>query len=106
MVEAWIHAWSSNDPEGYLSFYAPDFKTPNGEPRAAWEQGRRERLAKPKKINVTASSPRVRMTDNNHATVTFRQNYSSENLKTSATKTLHVVKHAERWLIQQESIDK
>lgn len=106
MLEAWTHAWSSNDAEGYLSFYAPDFQTPNGEPRAAWEESRRQRLAKPKKINVTASSPQVKLTDNNHATVTFRQSYSSDNLKASGIKTLHLVRNAERWLIQQESIDK
>src|SRR4051794_6430796 len=106
MLEAWTHAWSNNDAEGYLAFYAPDFQTPNGEPRAAWEASRRQRLAKPKKINVTASSPQVKFTDNNHATVTFRQIYSSDNLKASGTKTLHLVRNAERWLIEQESIDK
>src|SRR5689334_20887959 len=63
MLEAWTHAWSSNDADGYLAFYAPDFQTPNGEPRAAWEESRRQRLAKPKKINVTASSPQVKLTD-------------------------------------------
>jgi tetratricopeptide (TPR) repeat protein len=106
MLEAWTQAWSSNDAAGYLAFYAPDFQTPNGEPRSHWEQSRRERLAKPKKIHVIASSPRVKITDNNHATVTFRQSYSSDNLKTSGNKTLHLVRNAERWLIQQETIDK
>jgi len=106
MLDGWTRAWSTNDAEGYLSFYAPDFKTPNGQPRVSWEKSRRDRLAKPKKISVTASSPRVKLTDNSHATVTFRQSYSSDNLKKSGTKTLHLVRIAERWLIQQESIDK
>jgi hypothetical protein len=106
MLDAWTLAWSNNDADGYLAFYAPDFQTPNGEPRAHWEQSRRERLAKPKKIHVIASSPRVKITDNNHATVTFRQSYSSDSLKTSGNKTLHLVRNAERWLIQQETIDK
>jgi tetratricopeptide (TPR) repeat protein len=106
-LQAWTRAWSSNDAEAYLSFYAPDFETPDGEPRASWEESRRERLAKPKKIRVTASSPHVKFTDNTHATVTFRQHYSSDNLKAfSRTKSLHLVRSAERWLIQQESIDK
>jgi len=106
MLDGWTRAWSSNDADGYLSFYAPDFKPPHGEPRVSWEKSRRDRLAKPKKISVTASSPRVKLTDNSHATVTFRQSYSSDNLKKSGTKTLHLVRNAERWLIQQESIDK
>src|SRR4051812_18363188 len=37
MLEAWAHAWSSNDADSYLAFYAPDFHPPNGEPPAAWE---------------------------------------------------------------------
>ena len=34
------------------------------------------------------------------------QSYSSDSLKTSGNKTLHLVRNAERWLIQQETIDK
>lgn len=106
MLNAWTTAWSSNDAEHYLALYAPDFQTPNGESRADWEANRRDRLAKPKKIRVTASSPRVVFADNNHATVTFRQNYSSPTLKTSGNKTLHLVRSGDSWLIQQETIDK
>ena len=106
ILEAWTRAWSSNDADGYLSFYAPEFQTPNGEPRMDWEASRRERLAKPKKIHVTATSSRVKFTDNTHAVVTFRQNYSSDSLKAVGTKTLELVRIGDRWLIQQELIDK
>ena len=106
MLEAWARAWSNNDADAYLAFYAPDFRTPNGEPRKEWEAARRQRLAKPKKIQVTASSPRVKATDNTHAVVTFRQSYSSGNLKSVGTKSLQVVRIGDRWLIQQELIDK
>jgi len=106
MLEAWARAWSSNDADAYLGFYAPDFRTPNGEPRKDWEAARRLRLAKPKKIQVVASSPRVKLTDNTHAVVTFRQSYSSGNLKSVGTKSLQVVRIGDRWLIQQELIDK
>ena len=106
MLEAWARAWSNNDADAYLGFYAPDFRTPNGEPRVDWEAARRQRLAKPKKIQVVASSPRVKLTDNTHAVVTFRQSYSSGNLKSVGTKSLQVVRIGDRWLIQQELIDK
>ena len=106
MLEAWALAWSNNDANAYLGFYAPDFRTPNGEPRQDWEAARRQRLAKPKKIQVIASSPRVKLTDNTHAVVTFRQSYSSGNLKSVGTKSLQVVRIGDRWLIQQELIDK
>lgn len=105
-LDAWTRAWSNNDADGYLGYYAPDFQTPNGEARKDWEASRRERLAKPKKIHVTASSLRVNFTDNTHAVVTFRQNYSSDSLKAVGTKTLGLVRIGDRWLIQQELIDK
>jgi tetratricopeptide (TPR) repeat protein len=106
MLEGWTHAWSNNNADAYLSFYAPDFVTPNGEARKDWEAARRQRLAKPRKIKITASSPRVKFADNTHAVVTFRQSYSSANLKAVGTKSLKVVRLGERWLIQQELIDK
>jgi len=106
MVEDWTKAWSKNDADGYLSFYAPDFQIPGGETRAQWEAARRDRLAKPRKISVKAVSPKVTLTDASHAAVSFRQSYSSDSLKTSGRKTLQLVKQGERWLIQQESVDK
>ena len=66
----------------------------------------RLRLAKPKTIQVTASSPRVKLTDNTYAVVTFRQSYSSGNLKSVGTKSLQLVRIGDRWLIQQELIDR
>jgi tetratricopeptide (TPR) repeat protein len=105
-LDAWTRAWSSNDADGYLSFYAPDFQPPGGEARKDWEASRRDRLAKPKKIQVIASSPRVKFTDNTHAVVSFRQNYSSDTLKAVGSKTLQLVLQDGRWLIQQELIDK
>ena len=106
MVGSWTKAWSSNNANAYLGFYAPHFQTPDGESRQEWEASRRARLAKPKKIHVTASSPRVRFTDKTHAVVTFRQNYSSDTLKASGTKTLHLVRIGDRWLIEQELVEK
>ena len=105
-VEDWTKAWSSGDANTYLAFYAPDFRPPGREPRAQWQAVRRDRLAKAGRINVTAESPQVTFTDVNHATVTFRQNYTSETLRNTGRKTLRLVRQGERWLIQQESIDR
>jgi tetratricopeptide (TPR) repeat protein len=101
-VNAWAQAWSKKDADGYLSFYAKDFKTPGGESRADWEKARRERIAAPKSIAVSVASPKVTMSGPNQATVTFRQTYRSDKLKSNSTKTLVMVKSEGRWLIQQE----
>jgi Flp pilus assembly protein TadD len=58
-VERWASAWSNNDVEGYLARYAASFKTPDGEPRKAWEAERRARIAKPRKIEVKIEAPKV-----------------------------------------------
>jgi tetratricopeptide (TPR) repeat protein len=101
-VDNWARAWSQNDVNGYLSFYAPGFQTPSGQPRKDWETSRKARIAKPKKIEVAVGSLQVKFTDNNRVIVTFRQDYRSASLKSSTTKTLVMIKDGEHWLIQQE----
>jgi len=105
-VNAWAQAWSKKDVKGYLSYYATDFKTPGGEAREAWEESRRARIQAPKSIVVAVESPKVTMQGNNTASVTFRQNYSSDKLKTSSTKTLVMVKADGDWKIQEEKAGK
>ena len=100
-VASWAKAWSSKDVGAYLGFYAPDFKTPNGEPRAAWETERRRRINAAKSIEVALDSPRAKISGNS-ATVTFRQTYRSDALKVNSAKTLTLTLSNGRWLIQQE----
>ena len=101
-VNAWAKSWSDNDIPGYLGAYAPDFRTPRGVSRAAWETERKERIAKPRQIQVVIESPRVEFEDNGRATVTFRQNYRSDALKSANSKTLVLTRSGDKWLIQQE----
>lgn len=101
-VNAWAAAWSSQNADSYLSFYANDFKTPSGETRADWEAARKERITTPKSIHVGISNASVQFSDNDHATVKFRQSYRASHLKTSGKKTLLMVKSDGKWLIQEE----
>ena len=101
-VDAWAAAWSAQNVAGYLSFYADDFKTKDGESRAAWEASRRERISNPKSIRVSVGKPSVKFADNEHATVKFRQSYRSGHLNTSSNKTLLMVKSGGKWLIREE----
>ena len=103
-VNEWAQAWSGNDVDSYLAHYASDFQTPKGESRAKWESDRKTRIAKPRKIQVNIESPKVVFTENNRVRVTFRQNYRSDTLTTSSTKTLVMVKAGDKWLIQQEKV--
>jgi len=104
MVNSWAQAWSNKNVGAYLGHYAPDFKTPKGESRAAWEKFRKERISAPKHIQVSVSAIKVSMKDDTHAQVTFRQHYKADTLNTSATKTLVLIKTGDQWLIQQERV--
>ncbi len=103
-VNQWAKAWAGNNVDGYLSAYAPDFKVPAGESRADWENTRRVRVAKPRKIEVAIEAPKVTQTADQRVTVTFRQNYRAGGTKMVSTKTLVLVKNSGRWLIQEERI--
>jgi tetratricopeptide (TPR) repeat protein len=101
-VNAWAAAWSSQNVKKYLSFYASDFRTPDGESRSDWEAAREDRINKPKSIRVGISDASVSFSDGSHAVVKFRQSYRATHMKTSSTKTLLMVKAGGKWLIQEE----
>jgi len=101
-VNSWAKAWSDNDVDVYLAYYASDFQTPKGVSRGDWESQRKMRIAKPRKIQVAIESPRVTFNENGRVTVTFRQHYRSDALKVTSTKTLVMVKAGDKWLIKQE----
>jgi tetratricopeptide (TPR) repeat protein len=104
-VNAWAKAWASKNVDAYLAFYAKDFKTPGGEGRTEWEAARRQRISAPKSISVTVSAPKVSVAADGQASVTFRQSYSSDVVKTAATtKTLVLARADGRWLIRQERV--
>ena len=100
-VEGWAKAWASKDVKGYLSYYAPDFEVPKGETRSGWEKQRSERITRPKSISVDAKVLHETV-NGNEATVTIRQAYRSDTLKSNVTKTLKLVKNGDRWQIKQE----
>jgi tetratricopeptide (TPR) repeat protein len=101
-VNGWAEAWSKKDADGYLAYYAKEFKTPGGEGRDAWEKTRRARIAAPKSIAVGVESPKVTMSGADRASVTFRQSYRSDVLKSNSRKTLVMVRTDGRWQIVEE----
>jgi hypothetical protein len=76
---------------------------PGGASRAGWEAERKLRIAKPRKIQVTLSDTNVEFDESgSRATVTFRQDYRSDALKSVNSKTLVMTRTGDKWLIQQE----
>ncbi len=104
-VNAWASAWARKDVPAYLAHYAKDFKTPKGEARGDWEKARKQRISAPKKIEVGIEAPKVSISGDNAASVSFRQIYRSDVIKTSGTKTLVMVKANGKWLIREERVN-
>jgi tetratricopeptide (TPR) repeat protein len=101
-VDAWSKAWSRRDVASYLAFYAPDFSRPMGQSRAQWEASRRARLERSKHVSLEVIEPKVTFSSGDRAIVTFQQNYTADSYESTGRKTLHLVRHGDRWLIQQE----
>jgi len=103
-VQRWADAWSRQNFDAYLSFYAGDFATPKGQSRSDWERLRRSRVTAPKSISVTIKSPRVTVLGDTRATVQFSQTYRSDRFAGTSSKTLVMVKTGDAWQIQQEKV--
>ena len=104
-VRAWASAWARKDVPAYLAHYAKDFKTPKGESRGDWEKARKQRISAPKKIEVEVESPKVSISGDNAASVSFRQVYRSDVVKATGAKTLVMVKSNGKWLIHEERVN-
>jgi tetratricopeptide (TPR) repeat protein len=101
-VKAWAQAWSAQNVDAYLAFYAADFKTPDGQARADWEKDRRARVSGPRNIKVTLRDVKVVPRDDRHATVIFQQSYRSDRFRGRTRKTLEMVRVGDDWRILEE----
>lgn len=105
-IQDWLRAWMKQDVESYLGFYAKQFKTPDNESRSKWEQTRRSRVSRPRKIEIRLSALKVQIADAENATAVFRQDYRSDSYRDSVIKELTFVKQNGVWRIRQERVVK
>jgi tetratricopeptide (TPR) repeat protein len=101
-TKEWAAAWSAKNSKKYLAFYAKEFKAPAGESRSAWEAQRKQRIAAPKSIHVEVRDAKVKVADDRHASVSFKQSYRASHLSSLSSKTLNWVKVDAQWLIAEE----
>jgi len=101
-LETWAKAWSDQDADAYLACYSSRFVPMGKTDRGTWEAYRRERIASPKSIRVAVSATRVRMTNNHHAEVSFRQSYQTESAHLASRKRLEFVWEHGAWKISAE----
>ena len=102
----WANAWSTKDIDVYLSKYAADFKTPNGEALNLWQASRKQKISAQGKILVEIEDIKVTMKNENLARIQFKQKYSSDKLTEDSNKNLLVKKIDGKWFIQEETLVK
>lgn len=103
-VNGWAKAWSGQKVPAYLGYYGKAFQPPKGESRSSWEAARKDRISRPKSIDVDVDSPKIKFNDEGRAVVSFTQHYRSDSLKTSTGKTLVLSKNNGKWLIVEERV--
>ncbi|QDD13581.1 outer membrane lipoprotein chaperone LolA [Candidatus Methylopumilus rimovensis] len=105
-ANSWVSAWSAKDIGVYLSKYAEDFKTPNGDALALWQASRKQKISSQGKILVEIEDIKVTMKNENLARIQFKQKYTSDKLTEDSNKSLLVKKIDGKWLIQEETSGK
>jgi hypothetical protein len=77
-LNGWAQSWSSQNVDAYLSHYAEEFLPRSGVSRQAWEQQRRNRLAKPSAIKVSLDNFTLVENSGDRLLVDVEQSYSSD----------------------------
>ncbi len=103
-VVAWARAWADQRPDAYLAFYAPSFRPPSGLSRERWEARRRERITRPRSIEIEVSDLEIGLAGPGRARATFTQRYRSDTFRDVVSKTLELEKVGAKWKIVAEAV--
>ena len=102
MIYAWANAWSAQNADDYVGFYADNFRPNFGMNRNAWERQRRQRVAAPAYIQVGIDDVNITVTGTNSAVASFVQNYNASNYQDRVRKTLTLLRTVSGWQIVKE----
>lgn len=103
-IDQWKRAWEAGDSERYLSFYSRSFIPANGVSNKVWQARRRKRVTPAKKVTLNLSDYQVTFSNKNtQSTVTFNQDYLSDNYSDMIRKRLVLRKEWQRWKIISET---
>jgi len=88
LLNKWCKAWSKQDVDAYLDCYGQQFTPERGISRATWAKQRRERVLRPKALQVEIAYIKVVSEKGGRAEVMFRQTYRSDNYRDQVMKIL------------------
>ncbi len=102
IVTDWAGAWSAQNVDRYLSYYADKFMPPLGKSVGVWRAERRRRLVAPSYIRVAVRHLQIFVFTPNRAKATFLQEYQSDYYTDSTRKLLKLERLGGEWKIVRE----
>jgi outer membrane protein assembly factor BamE len=103
-LKVWSDAWLQGNANVYIAAYAADFVPAGGDTHTAWEKRRRSLLGVAKNVELRIESPKVKMTADGQALVTFNQYYRSTNYRDDLVKQIRLAQREGRWVIVDEHV--
>ncbi len=105
LVREWARAWSAQNVEAYLAFYASDFVPEAGMTLSGWRLQRRRRLTTPASIRVGVARLEVTLLSGKEARVSLLQTYRSDGYADTVDKVLELTREDGVWKILREHAD-
>ena len=102
-VLAWAAAWSAQNVDAYLGYYAEDFRPADSMPRSVWESQRRDRIESPEHIEVSIQDAVVQAESDERVQVSFVQQYRSDNYSDQTNKEITLLRVDGSWKIVSET---
>ncbi len=100
-LQSWAAAWSAQAVDLYLSFYGKDFK-PAKLSKEVWAVQRRERIRKPRWVNVRLKDFEVKPQQKDKMIVQLVQDYRADNYRDKTKKQFIMQRTADGWRILSE----
>jgi len=98
----WAKAWATKDAASYLAHYHPQFKPSHGLSRSSWEEQRKQRIAKPRFIEIEITDAEIIVEGETQAKIEFLQTYRSNTYNDESRKYLRMKKDGNDWKIVRE----
>lgn len=102
-LRQWARAWSEQDVEAYLGFYADDFEPEEAASRDAWAETRRNRIRRPEWIEVRLDKLQPERVDDRTVRVRLIQHYDASNYQDKTLKRMVLVRRDGDWRIREET---
>lgn len=100
-VQNWVSAWSEQDIDAYVDSYVANYTTGNS--HSTWVKQRKNKLTRPKSIDIDIENLDVMLLDENTARAEFEQSYRSNTYQDKVIKQLTLVQQNGSWKISAEA---